>query len=442
MKRGAKVWLIASCLLVVGGGGARSATAGGFAIAEQSASSAGSAVAGAVVVARDASTVFYNPAGMVRLSAAEAVVASGFVVPMLRFENRGTRDATGALVTGNETINNSLFVVPSLYLAVPVSRQLSVGFGLNAPFGESVSYDRGWVGRYSVVEASLTTLNLNPAVAYRVTDWLSVGVGFNAQYAQLERVATIDFGSVCFGIPGLGPGVCPFLGLVPQGADGRVKLTADDWGFGYNLGLLLEPTSKTRIGLAYRSEIHHTLTGRAEFVVPPAASVLTAGGTVFRDTRASVQITFPSSLSIGALHEFSDQWAVFGSITWTEWSRIHTTTVRFDNPAQPPVSQKRNWTDTLRYAMGLSYTLDPSLMLQGGIAFDESPVSDRFRTADIPVGARISAGVGVSYRIADSISVDVSYTYTHQLSSGAQGVLIGKFEGDYHAVSAQLAIRF
>jgi len=210
-------------------------------------------VAGAVVVARDASTVFYNPAGMTRLSAPEAVAAVGFVVPTLRFHNRGTEDATGTLVNGNQTVNNDLFAVPSLFLTIPLSAQLSVGFGMSAPFGESVSYNRGWVGRYSAVEASLTTVNLNPAVAYRATDWLSLGVGFDAQYAQLERVNAIDFGSVCFGAPSLGPGVCPFLGLTPQGADGRVKITADDWGFGYNLGVMLQPTSRTRVGLAYRS---------------------------------------------------------------------------------------------------------------------------------------------------------------------------------------------
>jgi long-chain fatty acid transport protein len=186
VKQHTKLWLMGFSLLVVGSGGAQAAMAGGFAISEQSASSAGSAVAGAVVVARDASTVFYNPAGMTRLLAPEIVGAIGFVVPSLRFHNRGTRDATGALVNGNQTIDNDLFAVPSLFLTVPVSGQLTFGFGLNAPFGESVSYNRGWVGRYSAVEASLTTANLNPAVAYRVTDWLSLGVGFNAQYAQLE----------------------------------------------------------------------------------------------------------------------------------------------------------------------------------------------------------------------------------------------------------------
>lgn len=442
MRRGAKARLIGYCLLAVAGGGARQVLAGGFAIVEQSASSAGSAVAGAEAVARDASTVFYNPAGMTRISAAEALAATGFLIPSLRFKNRGTQDATGALVTGNETIHNDLLVLPSLFLTVPVSRQLSVGLGINAPFGESVSYDRGWVGRYSAVEASLTTVNLNPAVAYRFADWLSLGVGFNAQYAQLGQVSAIDFGSACFGTPGLGPGICPFLGLVPQGADGRVKITADDWGFGYNLGALLEPTSKTRVGIAYRSQIHHTLTGRADFVVPPAAAVLTAGGTVFKNTRASIPITFPDSPSIGAFQEVNERWAVFGSVMWTQWSRIHTTTVRFDNPAQPAVTQPRNWSDTFRYALGVSYAATPRLTLQIGMAFDEDPVADRFRTPDIPVGAHITWGTGASYRIGSSTSVEVSYTYSHQLSSDAHGTLTGKFEGDARVVSTQVAVRF
>ena len=81
-------------------------------------------------------------------------------------------------------------------------------------------------------------------------------------------------------------------------------------------------------------------------------------------------------------------------------------------------------------------------MLQSGVAFDEDPVSNRFRAADIPVAARISAGAGASYRIARSMSVDVSYTYTHQFSANTQGMLVGNFEGNYHAVSVQLGIRF
>jgi long-chain fatty acid transport protein len=402
-------------------------------------------VAGSAAAARDASTVYYNPAGMARLPRRELVIGTGVGFPSSQFDNRDTRDATGALLVGNEDVDDEVAIVPSVFVVWPIGPRFRLGFGVTSPFGESTKYSPGWVGRYHTVEAELRTINLNPAVAYRLVDWLSVGVGFNAQYASVRSKNAIDFGSICFGV--LPAAACAAGGLLPQAADGRVRLTAADWGFGFNGGVLIEPTPHTRIGVAYQSPIRHRFSGRADFRVPPSATILTTTG-MFQDTDASFTLTLPERVSLSGVQHIGDRWTILADVTWTGWSRFHTTIVRFDNPAQPATVQPRNWHDTFRYALGASFRVIPELTLHAGLAYDESSVSDRFRTADIPVSARTTGAVGATYRVRDWVSLDFSYEYSHSArapihqSNAQAGTLSGDFQAESHAVGVQVTLRY
>jgi hypothetical protein len=144
---------------------------------------------------------------------------------------------------------------------------------VSAPFGLETSYDRGWVGRYHALASKLETTNVNPTIAYRPTDWLAIGIGADVEYAKARLTNAIDLGGVCeiFGAQaGLPPGACTALGFPPQSVDGVVKISGDDWGAGFNAGIMVAPWRTTRIGLAFRSD-RPRLDGRATFFLPKKA---------------------------------------------------------------------------------------------------------------------------------------------------------------------------
>src|SRR5436309_10356907 len=66
---------------------ANQALGAAFALQEQNASGLGHAYAGGAAAAEDVSTIFYNPAGLVRLASMQIVVAGNLICPSAKFSN-------------------------------------------------------------------------------------------------------------------------------------------------------------------------------------------------------------------------------------------------------------------------------------------------------------------------------------------------------------------
>ena len=239
-------------------------------------------IAGEGAIAADATTVYYNPAGMTLLPGTQ-FAASGFgVYTRSHFQNRGSHfseEVGGGPIPGINGGNAGGFaLLPTFFLTHQLMDRVSVGIGMSAPFGLETEWDRGWVGRYHARLSRLQTININPSIAVKVTDWMSVGAGANAEWANAVLSNNLDMGSLCqiFGAQqGIPPAVCTnLLGLQPGKTDGYVRLEGDDWAAGYNVGFLFTPRPGTRIGVTYRSRIKHTLTGDAGFTVPQKAEML------------------------------------------------------------------------------------------------------------------------------------------------------------------------
>ena len=207
-------------------------------------------------------------------------------------------------LSGGRRTNPQPFVQPALFAAYPVVDRLHLGLGVFVPFGQSTKYSDDWIGRYQVQQVALKTIDIRPAAAYRVRDWLSVGAGIDITYAHFQRTNAIDFGGLC--VAQLGGGACGALGLTPTGADGRLFASVEDWTVGYDVGILLEPTSELRLGINYRSGVHNNFSGPAQFTVPAAATPLTAGG-AFQNTTVKATLPFPAVVSAGAAYQLTEQ---------------------------------------------------------------------------------------------------------------------------------------
>lgn len=427
-------------------GVAGNASASGMALIEQNVSGLGNAYAGAAASAEDASTIFYNPAGLTRLKGTQLVFGGTVIRPSIKFHDQGSTSAVGTPLTGGDGGDAGDFsLVPNFYIAHAVDERLRVGLGINAPFGLGTDYEPDWKGRYQAVTSDFKAINFNPAIAYKVNDVLSLGAGVNLQYAEAELSNAIDFGSICFGR--VGPGTCTALGLTPQNADGFVRLEGDDWSWGFNAGLLFEPSESTRIGLAYRSHVEHTLEGEADFMGAPTP--LTMGGAIFVDTDASADITLPESVSLSGYHQLDPRWAIMADVTWTRWSRFQELRAAFDS-AQPDSYTTENWDNTLRYSLGVSYAYTPAWTIRAGVAYDESPIpDDSFRTPRVPDNDRWWLALGLSYRASERTRFDLGYAHLFirdtdidHVNESIPDTLVGEYDSSTDIFGVQMTWQF
>ncbi len=254
-------------LSAAAGVGAGAANAAGFFIQEQSVTGLGRAFAGGAAAADDASTIFFNPAGMTFLKQGEVMVGGSLLIPDLRLRDEGStidypgfRTPLGILnpppgaISGDGKSNNpyDATLVPSGYVALPVpstDNRLWVGVGLGAPFGLESQYNSNWFGRYDATKTELQVYNLSPTVAYRVNDWLSIGGGIDISYAWAKLESHVPN---------------PVGKLVPSFSDdGKLSIKGDSWAIGYNIGAIVQPVEGTRLGVHFRSGVDHMLDGRA-----------------------------------------------------------------------------------------------------------------------------------------------------------------------------------
>lgn len=369
------------------------ANASGFALIEQSVSGMGNAYAGGAALAEDASTVFFNPAGMTRLCGLQTVSGNHIVIPIADYDDKGSLAAPlpSTLNGGDGRDAGEAALVGHWYAAKKLNDCWSVGMGINSPFGLATDYQDSWKGRYHAVRSYLLTINLNPSIAYRINRCWSIGAGLNVQYLHAKLTNKVDFGLIA-----LSNGI---IQGDPQNQDGRVKLKGNSWGYGGNIGVLWEPNSCTRFGAHFRSEIKHEVSGKERFKEKPAVITGVSGlDAIFQDTRAHSDVTLPSTLSLSGYHELNDCWAIMGDVSWTKWSTIKRLRFRFNNPSQPDGITTLKWKDSMRYSLGASYRPNCRWVFRSGIAYDETPVPNKeLRSPRIPDADRFWTAIGVGY---------------------------------------------
>ena len=417
------------------------AYAAAFANNIQSSSTGAVATAGATAIAEDASTIYYNAAGLALLNRPEILATGAVVDNSTRFLNGGTSDALGNPVRGSSGNKDQSIGIPSLYAMIPVSDRFHAGIGVFSPYGQLNTFSNDWVGRYQLQRTALKTIDIDLAGSFKITDQISAGAGLDVQRAHYLRANALDFGSLC--LVSIGPAGCGQLGLLPQGADGALQVDGVDWNVGFNLGLLYNDDDKTHIGLSYRSAIHHDFSAGATFSVPASAAPLTLGG-LFKNGAVSTSITMPQTLSVGVDHVISDRLTLLGDVDWTGWSTLKQLSFVYANPAQPQQTQLLNWKDSWRLSLGAIYHWDESMDLRAGISWDQTPISSPFRTADLPDSDLTMVTAGMTYRLNETLSGTIAYFhgfFAHapvNLAVPGAGLLAGTFQDHTNAVSVDL----
>lgn len=380
------------------------ASAAAFQLWEQNASGLSTAYAGSAAVADNASTVFFNPAGMTQLPGIQLSAGVTGVGPSYKFKNDGS---TGPLLGtgGNGGDAGSWAAVPNAYMSWQLTPDLFLGLGISAPFGLATEYeDENWVGRLQSIKSEIKTVNYNPSIAYRVNDKVSLGFGVNYQTIDAE--------------------------LTSAGS----RLEGDDSAWGWNAGALFTLSPAMRVGISYRSAIDYTLEGKANNTLPIKADV-----------------KLPDTFILSVWQQVSDRWEAMGDLSYTRWDTLQSLNVINRNSGARLTSEAFNYDNAWRFAWGAAYKSSDALKLKFGIAYDRTPVSDADRSARVPDNDRLWFSLGGQWNTGKTGKIDLGYAYLYvkdpsieqtKVVAGTSNTLRGTYDVSAHIVGLQYSAGF
>jgi long-chain fatty acid transport protein len=386
------------------------ASASGFQLLEQNASGIGNAFAGSAAVADNASTVYFNPAGMTQLEGRNISAGVTAIDPTYNFNNGNSSSLNGLTNAGSGGNAGHMAYLPNGYFSMALNKDLYLGLGIGAPFGLKTEYANPWVGAAQSISFEVKTLNINPSVAYRVNDTVSLGFGLdwqklNAKYKRLAGTRTNM-------VVAAGPVLASTTGVTNV-----LDISDDAWG--WNAGVLFNVSPATKVGISYRSAIKYTATGTAAMSGDGSAAATVALNTlagVIGGTSANVKadVKLPDTWIFSASHKLNDQWELLGDLSRTGWSSIPKIDIVYTSGTRSgSVGQTLNtdFRDAWRVAFGANYKYSDALKLKFGVAYDETPVKGAdTRMVSLPDNNRTWLSFGVQYLPAKGQTLDVGFS--------------------------------
>ena len=372
--------------------------AAGFQIQEQNSAGLGTAYAGVGSIAEDASTAFYNAAGLTRLKEEQVVFSAVGIFPNSKLSPSLATNNTGVAIGTHSTKARGDAMVPGFYYAKRLSSCVVFGFAATSPFGLKTKYGHHSSVRYMATRSELRTVDLAPSLAFGVGNGFSVAGGVDFLHAEAHLNSRIGR-------------TVPTLGGPITLTDGFQENTADNWGVGWHVAMLYELCESTRFGINYRSKV--TIKPKGHSI---SRSPFSPIGALSPEIRQKVRatVTLPETASLSAYHEFCNEWAMVADVQWTHWERFKKLTLNYASLAplhlaDHALSTPERYKDTYRLALGAIRTLDDCWKLRMGAAYDRSPTRNEYRTARIPDSNRVWIGLGAQYRINECMAIDAGY---------------------------------
>lgn|GEM_PF-4384819 len=398
-----------SVFAVVALGLASTAFAAAFKPLEQSITNLGNAYAGTAAYASDASTGYYNPAGLANLTESQISLSLGYSLADSKLTAKTATDVDSSnllLGTQNPYSPDEKNFLSGFHAAWVLNDSVNASLNIVTPYALNTEYERTSFARAISLQSEITTINVSPSVSYKINKELALGAGID--WLRLD------------------------IKLQNQPSTGFVENQGDGDAFGYHLGMMWQPSSAIRMGLTYNSAINIDAEGRR------------SGDNILFLTA----IKLPNTLTYSVLSIIDENWVLMADLQWTHWSRMEDLTLRYaDNTTS---IEKFNYANTWRFALGADYK--PSnyinnVILKFGAAYEQSPTVDAYRSARIPDGDRWWFSLGLHWYVNRNLSFDFGYSYIsvndvsiNQNSAGA--VFAGNYESLLHVFGAQVNWKF
>ncbi|HCW99518.1 MAG TPA: long-chain fatty acid transporter FadL [Pantoea sp.] len=369
--------------------------AAGFQLNEFSSAGLGRAYSGEGAMGDTAASASRNPATMALMDRPMFSIGAVFIDPDV--------DITGNSPTGR-SLNASNIAptqwIPNLHYVQPINDQWWVGASATSNYGLATEFNDDYTAGGYGGKTDLMTANFNLSTAYRLNEHFSFGVGFDAVYARAKIERYAGESGAALGIP----------------ADTQVAhLKGDEWGYGWNAGILYEVDKNNRFGFTYRSEVKVDFDGDYKSSLPTAINRLNLGlpyATGGSTIPGALTLNLPEMWEVSGWHKVAPQWAVHYSLAYTSWSQFQELKAT-GSSGQTLFYKDESFKDAYRIALGTTYYYDDNWTFRTGIAFDDSPVPADKRSISIPDQDRLWLSAGASYAFTQDASVDVGVSYMH-----------------------------
>ncbi|EKM6459183.1 long-chain fatty acid transporter FadL [Cronobacter dublinensis] len=427
----------------------------GFQLNEFSSSGLGRAYSGEGAIADDAGNVSRNPALITMFDRPTFSGGAIFVDPDV---NVSGRSRAGNSLNADNIAPTAW--VPNLHFVAPINEQFGWGASVTSNYGLATEYGDSYAAGSVGGKTDLETLNLNLSGAYRLDSNWSFGLGFDAVYARakIERNAGDLPQIIAGGLPALvqsGQIDPQTAGQIAAAAGGINRdtqiahLKGDEWGFGWNAGILYELDKNNRYALTYRSEVKIDFDGDYKSSLPAAINPINAAlglglpyGTGGSTTGGSLTLNLPEMWEVSGYNRIAPQWAVHYSLTYTSWSQFQELKATNSN-GDTLFKKEEKFKDAYRIALGTTYYMDDNWTFRTGIAFDDSPVPAQQRSISIPDQDRLWLSAGTTYAFNEDASVDAGVSYMHgQHVEFTEGPYTFKSEGKAWLYGVNFNYRF
>lgn len=461
---------------------ASQAQAGGFQLTEQSALSMGRAYAGAGVDGQDISGVYYNPASMTLDQGTRFQFGTIVADLDLAYESEKLKGYPGKSDNGRAAPTP----IPFAYAAHQLNDTVQLGLAITAPFGLETEFSDNWDQSFRGISSELQVVDINPSIAFKLSDKFSVGFGVSAQYANAKlkynaaRILSYQLAKK-IADPQTKPQEKALLSQLQTlsetdaaqnaaAADPVLDIHVKDWTWGWNVGMLWQPVDTVRVGLSYRSSTAHKAKGTAKAgmlnnpdlqkillsqkdkigALPPDLGI---NGDAVMDflktgsTNASIAMDAPAWAMLSASWDINPTYTWSGMVRWSRWSTfksldLELTDLNFKH------QQPTEWRDTWFVSTGLDAHINDKLTVRGGIGYESGVIKNPVtRSGAIPDADRVWLTAGASYKFTKNLKTDFSAAYVRGVGERGiyddKGAQIGRFEKlDGILLGAQVQYRF
>ena len=373
----------------------------GFTILEQSANGMGRALAGMAADTEDPSALYFNPSTPAWSETAKISLGTHFLYVGTGYEDHGSDPIAGHHAGGNY---GGWSYIPNLYYVQPITKNISFGLGFSATSGTRMDYCPKWLGRYTSIETEIAVMDMSPVIAWKITDNLSIGGGLLGEYAEMTMSRALSL---------------PQMGATGIGyVDGQMKMQGDSVALGYTFGILYEPLAGTKIGLGYRSRMKHDVDLKARVRNGQNTKALLdnyveRGVEHYIRSDGDATLHLPTIINFGVEQQVTDRLKLMGDVSWSEWSVMKDITIKFDRPVLGTQKSKLDmkWGDNWKFAFGGTYELTDKLTIRAGLAFDKTPVKDKWRNTCLPDANRYWVSCGFGYKFNEHVTLNMAYTH-------------------------------
>jgi long-chain fatty acid transport protein len=372
--------------------------------------------------------VYFNPAGL-SFDSKQIGVGAALIGPYGDFTDNTTKQVSA--------LNKKWYPAPNIYFSTPLGKKVAVGLGVFAPYGLTTDWPVTSQGRYLGYKSLVQGLYIQPTVAYKLSDKVSIGGGVDITYLNVELQQRVDLAPQPLGSTGLTFGqlnlICPaaVCGSVPQGTDfADLQLKGHNYSAGFHVGLLVKANDKVSLGFRWMTgqkvditngKIDTTQISVPGVKIPVAPGVFvpvdTAVASQFvapnklADQNATSQIPLPDQVVFGVAIQASAKLRLLADYQFTRWSMFDKLPINGDYLKKDIVESFGNVSGI---RVGAEFELGKNNVLRVGFDGHGPASPDQSVTPNLPEGSRQEYTAGFGSQFSKNVRFDFAYMYLHQ----------------------------